>query len=41
MMKGLIPFIGAIDKNNGVSGYVSKAIHSGNTISVSYNGSVA
>jgi len=39
---GSTPYIGAIDKNNGVSSCISqKAIHTGGTISVSYNGSVA
>ena len=42
MSAGTTPFIGAIDKNNGVSGYVGQSpIHDGNTITVSYNGSVA
>lgn len=41
MESGAIPFIGAIDSNNGISGFVSDAIHAGNTITVSYNGSVA
>jgi hypothetical protein len=39
---GQTPYIGAIDSNNGVSGYIGqKPIHSGGTITVSYNGSVA
>lgn len=39
---GNTPFIGAIDSNNGVSRHIGqKPIHDGNTISVSYNGSVA
>lgn len=39
---GRIPYIGAIAENNGVSSYINeKPIHSGKTISVSYNGSVA
>lgn len=39
--EGLIPYIGAIDSNNGVANYIGqKAIHDGNTISLSYNGSV-
>ncbi|MDR2173471.1 MAG: N-6 DNA methylase [Burkholderiales bacterium] len=39
---GTTPYIGAIDSNNGVSGYIGQApIHEGGTISVSYNGSVA
>lgn len=34
-------YIGAIDSNNGVSNHIAqKPIHDGNTISVSYNGSV-
>lgn len=41
MKEGQYPFIGAIDKNNGVSSFVSKKLHSGNTITVNYNGSVA
>ena len=42
MAEGGIPFIGAIDNNNGVSGYIGQSpIHQGNTISVNYNGSVA
>lgn len=42
MTGGKIPFIGAIDGNNGVSGYVGQEpIHEGNTITVNYNGSVA
>ncbi len=40
--EGTTPYIGAIDSNNGVSGYIGQApIHKGGTISVSYNGSVA
>lgn len=40
--KGDTPYIGAIDSNNGVSGYIGQSpIHEGGTISVSYNGSVA
>lgn len=39
--EGYIPYIGAIDSNNGVANYIGqKAIHDGNTISLSYNGSV-
>lgn len=39
--EGDIPYIGAIDSNNGVSNYIGQsAIHDGNTISLSYNGSV-
>lgn len=41
MQAGQTPFIGAIDKNNGVSCFVSRAIHEANTITVNYNGSVA
>ena len=35
---GAVPFIGAIDNNNGVSNFVDKAIHEGGTITVNYNG---
>jgi len=35
---GGIPFIGAIDNNNGVSNWVDAAIHDGGTITVNYNG---
>lgn len=39
--KGKTPYIGAIDSNNGVSNQISQdPIHKGNTISLSYNGSV-
>ena len=39
--EGETPYIGAIDSNNGVANYIGqKAIHEGNTISLSYNGSV-
>lgn len=38
MQSGDVPFIGAIDSNNGVTSYVDKAIHSANTITVNYNG---
>ncbi|MHA3465819.1 restriction endonuclease subunit S [Yersinia enterocolitica] len=42
MTNGLTPFIGAIDSNNGVSAYIGQMpIHKANTITVSYNGSVA
>lgn len=42
MVSGTTPFIGAIDGNNGVSGYVAQPPeHNGNTITVNYNGSVA
>jgi hypothetical protein len=38
---GSTPYIGAIDSNNGVSNYIGQnPIHGGNTISLSYNGSV-
>lgn len=38
---GTTPYIGAIDSNNGVANYIGQAaIHEGNTISLSYNGSV-
>jgi hypothetical protein len=35
---GDIPFIGAIDSNNGVSGKVNAAIHEAGTLTVIYNG---
>ena len=39
--EGGTPYIGAIDSNNGVANYIGQnAIHDGNTISLSYNGSV-
>ena len=39
--EGLTPYIGAIDSNNGILNHIGQnAIHSGNTISLSYNGSV-
>ena len=43
MVSGEIPYIGAIDSNNGISAYISnnEHLHSANTISVSYNGSIA
>mgnify|MGYP003299500442 CR=1 FL=1 len=43
MVVGKIPYIGAIDSNNGVSSYISnnEQLHSANTITVSYNGSIA
>lgn len=38
---GDTPYIGAIDSNNGVANYIGQgAIHDGNTISLSYNGSM-
>ncbi len=40
-ISGSTPYIGAVDSNNGVTGYVAQSpIHEGNTISLSYNGSV-
>lgn len=42
MKDGEVPFIGAIDRNNGYRQFIGqKPIHEGNTISVNYNGSVA
>ena len=43
MQDGSIPYIGAIDSNNGISAYISndEHLHQGNTITVSYNGSIA
>lgn len=42
MQRGNTPFIGAIDNANGVSNYVAQAAsHPANTLTVSYNGSVA
>jgi hypothetical protein len=42
MMNGDTPYIGAIDSNNGISSVIGqRPIHKGNTISVTYNGSVA
>lgn len=42
MSIGLTPFIGSIDSNNGLSAMVGeKPIHMANTISLSYDGSVA
>ncbi len=38
---GETPYVGAIDSNNGIANYIGQdAIHAGNTISLSYNGSV-
>ncbi|MBQ3828476.1 MAG: restriction endonuclease subunit S [Aeriscardovia sp.] len=38
---GEVPYIGAIDSNNGVANHIAQdPIHEGNTISLSYNGSV-
>ena len=42
MTPGSTPFIGAININNGVSHLISQPpLHTGNTLTVSYNGSVA
>jgi hypothetical protein len=42
MTKGNVPFIGSIDSNNGYREYIGQQpIHSGNTITINYNGSVA
>lgn len=42
MIEGKLPFIAAIDGNNGVRQYIEKEpLHTGNTITVNYNGSVA
>lgn len=42
MTKGDIPFIGSIDSNNGFREYIGQEpIHTGNTITINYNGSVA
>jgi hypothetical protein len=42
MISGNVPFIGAIDKNNGYREFIGQEpIHKGNTITVNYNGSVA
>ena len=42
MQAGKTRFIGAIDGNNGISNYVAQAaLHPPNTITISYNGSVA
>ena len=39
--EGSTPYIGAIDSNNGIANYIGQeATHAGNTISLSYNGSV-
>jgi hypothetical protein len=41
MIPGNTPFLGAIDKNNGIREYAGLvALHAGNTITVNYNGSV-
>ena len=40
-LAGNTPYIGAVDSNNGVTNYIEQSpIHDGNTISLSYNGSV-
>lgn len=42
MIGGHTPFVGSSEQENGVTGYIeSTPIHKGNTISVTYNGSVA
>jgi Type I restriction modification DNA specificity domain len=42
MIEGNTPFIGSIDSNNGYREHIGQEpIHSGNTITVNYNGSVA
>lgn len=42
MIEGETPFIGSIESNNGYREYVDEEpIHTGNTITVNYNGSVA
>ena len=42
MVEGKTPFIGSIDSNNGYREYIGQSPnHSGNTITVNYNGSVA
>ena len=42
MIDGNIPYIGAIDSNNGLSSYIGNdsQLHEANTITVSYNGSI-
>ena len=41
MLQGDVPFIGSTDKNNGLTNKVGQdPIHSGNVITVNYNGSV-
>ena len=42
MIEGNIPYIGAIDSNNGLSSYIGNdsQLHAANTITVSYNGSI-
>lgn len=42
MLEGSTPFIGSSEQENGVTAHISNnPIHTGNTISVTYNGSVA
>ena len=42
MTTGVTPYIGSTDSNNGITAFVGQsAIHKANTISLSYNGSVA
>lgn len=43
MIDGNIPYIGAIDSNNGLSALIAnnEQLHEANTITVSYNGSIA
>lgn len=43
MESGTIPYIGATDNNNGITAFISNNahLHKPNTISVSYNGSIA
>lgn len=42
MQAGDTPFIGSSEQDNGITSHINKkAIHKGNTISVTYNGSVA
>ena len=43
MLEGEIPYIGATDSNNGITARISnnEYLHSSNTITVSYNGSIA
>lgn len=38
MNPGKIPFIGAMDSNNGRSNFVTSSLHPGNTMTVNYNG---
>lgn len=43
MIEGSIPYVGATDSNNGITAFISndRWLHEPNTISVSYNGSIA